>query len=71
MIQANGIYRHKHTGDYVVAGQPNCDFVDIRVLTRDLNVSGGFVLETHMAVQPQRVPIKRLLKDWQFIKELK
>jgi hypothetical protein len=70
MIQARSIYRHKHTGDYVVTDTPNCDFVDIRTLTRDLNVPGGFVLEPHMAVQPQRVPIKRLLKDWQFIKEL-
>jgi hypothetical protein len=68
MIFAKSVYKHKHTGDYVVTDYPNCQFVMCRPLTRDLNVSGGFVLEQHH--MPMRLPIRRFEKDWEYLKEL-
>jgi hypothetical protein len=68
MIFPNGIYKQRHTGDYVVTDYPNCQFVTVRPLTRDINVQGGFVLEQHH--MPMRFPMKRFERDWEFIREM-
>lgn len=74
MIHARSVYRHRHTGEYVLTDYASyhpifSQFITVRMLTRDLNVPGGFIVEQHSPTA--RLPARRFENDWEFIKEFK